>query len=300
MPELLAQTIIGLSLAVLALLLPFAAHRTYLLLLSRRPPPEMPHTWKGPLPRVTVQLPLYNEAPVARRVIDAACSLDYPARALEIQVLDDSTDETVDLVARRVAWWRARGVNVCHIRRRQRSGFKAGALAAGVRRAHGEFLLVLDSDFVPEPDLVRKLLPPFQVPRVGWCRPAGIISTKTSTGSPARKASSSTDISSSSTEDATGGASSSTSTAPRACGGASAWRTRADGRRTRSPRISTSATARRCTAGASSSSRTSGFRRSSRTRPAPSKSSSGGGHRGASRRRASCSPNCCAVPGRSP
>ncbi|MDE0357565.1 MAG: glycosyltransferase [Gammaproteobacteria bacterium] len=167
MPELLAQTIIGLSLAVLALLLPFAAHRTYLLLLSRRPPPELPRRWSGRLPPVTVQLPLYNEAPVARRVIDAACSLDYPARALEIQVLDDSTDETVDLVARRVAWWRARGVNVCHIRRRERSGFKAGALAAGVRRAQGEFLLVLDSDFVPEPDLVRKLLPPFRLPRVG-------------------------------------------------------------------------------------------------------------------------------------
>lgn len=167
MPELLAQAIVVLSLAVLALLLPFAAHRTYLLLLSRRPPPELPRRWSGPWPRVTVQLPLYNEAPVARRVIDAACSLDYPARALEIQVLDDSIDETVELVARRVAWWRARGVNVCHIRRRKRAGFKAGALAAGVRRAHGEFLLVLDSDFVPEPDLVKKLLPPFRLPRVG-------------------------------------------------------------------------------------------------------------------------------------
>ena len=167
MPELLAQTIVGLSLAVLALLLPFAAHRTYLLVLSRRRPPELPRAWAGPWPRVTVQLPLYNEAPVARRVIDAACSLDYPARVLEIQVLDDSTDDTVDLVARRVAWWRARGVNVFHIRRRRRSGFKAGALAAGVRRARGDFLLVLDSDFVPEPDLIRKLLPPFQLPRVG-------------------------------------------------------------------------------------------------------------------------------------
>ena len=166
-PDYLAHTIIGLSLAVLALLLPFAFHRTHLLLLSRRPGPALPREWTGSWPRVTVQLPLYNEAPVARRVIDAACSLDYPARALEIQVLDDSTDETVELVAHRVACWRARGVNVCHIRRRKRTGFKAGALAAGVRRAHGEFLLVLDSDFVPGPDLVKKLLPPFQLPRVG-------------------------------------------------------------------------------------------------------------------------------------
>ena len=167
MPELLAHAIIGLSLAVLALLLPFAVHRTYLLVLSGRPGPERPRRWTGPWPQVTVQLPLYNEAAVARRVIDAACALDYPARALEIQVLDDSTDETVELVARRVAWWRARGVNVGHIRRRKRAGFKAGALAAGVRRAHGEFLLVLDSDFVPEPDLIKNLLPPFQLPRVG-------------------------------------------------------------------------------------------------------------------------------------
>ena len=167
MPDSVAYAIVGLSLAVLALLLPFAFHRTHLLLLSRRPEPEHPRKWTGPWPLVTVQLPLYNEAPVAVRIIDAACSLDYPARALEIQVLDDSTDETVTLVARRVAWWRARGVNVCHIRRQKRTGFKAGALAAGVRRAHGEFLLVLDSDFVPRPDLVRKLLPPFRQPRVG-------------------------------------------------------------------------------------------------------------------------------------
>ena len=167
MPELLAQAIIVLSLGVLALLLPFAVHRAHLLVLSRRPPPGTARAWTGPWPRVTVQLPLYNEAPVARRVIDAACAFDYPPRALEIQVLDDSTDETVDLVARRVAWWRARGVNVRHIRRRGRAGFKAGALAEGVRRAHGEFLLVLDSDFVPEPDLVKKLLPPFREPRVG-------------------------------------------------------------------------------------------------------------------------------------
>ena len=167
MPEALAYAIVGLSVAVLVLLLPFAFHRTHLLLLSRRPEPELPRKWTGPWPRVTVQLPLYNEAPVAVRVMDAACSLDYPARALEIQVLDDSTDETVALVARRVAYWRARGVNVCHIRRKKRTGFKAGALAAGVRRAHGEFVLVLDSDFVPWPDLIKRLLPPFQRPRVG-------------------------------------------------------------------------------------------------------------------------------------
>ncbi len=167
MPEFLAQAVVVLSLAVLALLLPFAAHRTYLLLLSRRTPPELPSTWTGRWPRVTLQLPLYNEASVARRAIDAACSLDYPARALEIQVLDDSTDDTVELVAKRVARWRARGVDIRHIRRRERSGFKAGALAAGTRRARGDFLLVLDSDFVPEPDFVKRLLPPFRDPGVG-------------------------------------------------------------------------------------------------------------------------------------
>ncbi|MDX1394704.1 MAG: glycosyltransferase, partial [Gemmatimonadota bacterium] len=154
--------------AVLALLLPFGAHRLRLLWLrARRPPRCEVREWDGPLPRVTVQLPVYNEANVVERLIDAACSLDYPRDLLEVQVLDDSDDDTARLAAAHIALWRARGVDVSHVRRGSRSGFKAGALENGTRLACGEFMLVLDADFVPPRSLVRDLLGPFADPGVG-------------------------------------------------------------------------------------------------------------------------------------
>ena len=145
---------------VLMLLLPFGAHRLVVLWRRlRRPPIGLPEHWIGELPRVTVQLPVYNEANVVGRLIDAACSLDYPSDRLEIQLLDDSTDETTAIAAARVAAWRRRGRRIEHLRRGSRCGYKAGALAHGLRRARGDFLLVLDADFAPEPDLLRRLLP---------------------------------------------------------------------------------------------------------------------------------------------
>jgi cellulose synthase/poly-beta-1,6-N-acetylglucosamine synthase-like glycosyltransferase len=167
MPEPLAWSILLLLAAVLAILVPLAAHRTLLLILSRRAGPPVVGEWSGPLPRVTVQLPLYNEIHVAARLVDAACSLDHPPHLLEVQVLDDSNDGTSALVARRVAHWRERGIQVRHLRRPVRTGFKAGALAEGTESASGEFLLILDADFLPEPDLIRRLLPPFSDPGVG-------------------------------------------------------------------------------------------------------------------------------------
>jgi hypothetical protein len=154
---------------VLGLLLPLAFHRLHLLALARRRrPEEIRGPWpEGELPVITVQLPVYNERRVVERLLDAACSLDYPRDRLEIQLLDDSTDETRVRAARRVAHWRSRGVDVRHVRREDRRGFKAGALAEGVRRARGDFFLVLDADFVPGPDLARRLLPPFRDPGVG-------------------------------------------------------------------------------------------------------------------------------------
>ncbi|HET7456156.1 MAG TPA: glycosyltransferase [Gemmatimonadaceae bacterium] len=119
------------------------------------------------LPRVTVQLPLYNELYVAERLIDSACALDYPAHLLEIQVLDDSTDETLDLTRRVVAAWRERGVNIVHLHRADRTGYKAGALAYGCARAHGEFLAVFDADFVVPADFLRRTIPHFADPQVG-------------------------------------------------------------------------------------------------------------------------------------
>ena len=126
------------------------------------PPPSDPPAW----PLVTVQLPLYNERYVAERLLEAVGVLDYPADRLEIQVLDDSTDDTVAIVAEAARRLRARGVNVIHVRRAERAGFKAGALASGLASARGEFVAIFDADFVPPPDFLRRTVPHFADARV--------------------------------------------------------------------------------------------------------------------------------------
>ncbi len=113
------------------------------------------------LPTVTVQLPIYNELYVSERVIDAAARLDYPAGSLQIQVLDDSTDETSRIVVAAVRRARERGVDIVHVRRSDRSGFKAGALANGLRTATGELVAVFDADFVPAPDFLLRAVSHF-------------------------------------------------------------------------------------------------------------------------------------------
>jgi cellulose synthase/poly-beta-1,6-N-acetylglucosamine synthase-like glycosyltransferase len=119
-------------------------------------------------PTVTVQLPLYNELYVVGRLIDAACAMVYPKDKLEIQVLDDSTDETVDTVAALVERYREQGFDIKHIRRSSREGFKAGALKEGLRSARGEFVAIFDADFVPRPEFLLKTIPHFATdPRVG-------------------------------------------------------------------------------------------------------------------------------------
>jgi cellulose synthase/poly-beta-1,6-N-acetylglucosamine synthase-like glycosyltransferase len=110
-------------------------------------------------PTVTVQLPIYNEMYVAERLIEAAARLDYPRHLLEIQVLDDSTDSTVDLVDRAVKRLCNQGVWIMHMRRKQRTGYKAGALAEGLQQAKGEYLAIFDADFVPRPDFLIRALP---------------------------------------------------------------------------------------------------------------------------------------------
>jgi cellulose synthase/poly-beta-1,6-N-acetylglucosamine synthase-like glycosyltransferase len=121
----------------------------------------------GAYPMVTIQLPLYNEYYVIERLIDAICLMDYPKNRMEIQVLDDSTDETVDVVARRVAEYRELGYRIHHVRRDSRKGYKAGALKEGLTTATGEFIAVFDADFVPKPDFLRKTLPYFADPKIG-------------------------------------------------------------------------------------------------------------------------------------
>src|SRR4029077_5738042 len=105
---------------------------------GRRATPEPPDVSEWPL--VTVQLPLYNERYVARRLLQAAANLDYPTDRLENPVLDDSTDDPKGLVAEMVQRLQARGVDIAHMHRVERTGFKAGALAAGLEKARGEFV----------------------------------------------------------------------------------------------------------------------------------------------------------------
>jgi len=119
------------------------------------------------LPRVTVQIPLYNEPRVARRIIDAVAAFDWPTDRLEIQVLDDSTDNTRITVDQAAAVWAGQGRPITVIRRTKRSGYKAGALANGLTQARGEFIAVFDADFVPNPDFLVKTMPHFNDPGVG-------------------------------------------------------------------------------------------------------------------------------------
>jgi cellulose synthase/poly-beta-1,6-N-acetylglucosamine synthase-like glycosyltransferase len=119
------------------------------------------------LPRVTVQLPIYNEMYVVERLLHAVAALDYPPDRLEIQVLDDSTDETSEICRRLVEQYQAEGRNIVYLRRGERTGFKAGALAYGLARAHGDFIAVFDADFIPRPDCVRRMIHYFTDPQVG-------------------------------------------------------------------------------------------------------------------------------------
>ncbi len=129
--------------------------------------PMRPQSEFSDLPRVTVQLPLYNECHVAIRLLDAVAALDYPRDRLQIQVLDDSTDETTGLVAARVAELEKTGCRAIHLHRTDRSGYKAGALDHGLATADGEFILILDADFVPPPDLLHRTIHHFTDPNVG-------------------------------------------------------------------------------------------------------------------------------------
>ncbi len=118
-------------------------------------------------PDVTVQLPVYNELYVVNRAIDAICSLDYPKDKLEIQVLDDSTDETTAIIAQKVVEKSARGFDIKHIRRGNRQGYKAGALKLGLAQARGQYVAIFDADFVPRPDFLKRTLPYFTDEKVG-------------------------------------------------------------------------------------------------------------------------------------
>ena len=118
-------------------------------------------------PLVTVQLPIFNEKYTVKRLLRAVTRLDYPAECLQVQVLDDSTDDTLDLVRQLVEDYKSRGVNVELVHRVNRQGYKAGALNNGLRTATGEFIAIFDADFVPKSDWLKRTVPCFQDPQLG-------------------------------------------------------------------------------------------------------------------------------------
>ena len=136
----------------------------YLWLRRREPQPATPPAhW----PTVTVQLPIYNELHVAQRAIAAAVALDYPPELLQVQVLDDSTDETRNIARRAVERYARQGVDIHYIHRADRAGFKAGALAAGLQQARGELIAIFDADFVPPADFLYRVVPQLSSSDIG-------------------------------------------------------------------------------------------------------------------------------------
>ncbi|MFO1011310.1 MAG: glycosyltransferase [Planctomycetota bacterium] len=151
----------------LALLALYGVHRVAMLARFHWDGELAPTSSTPEAPRVTVQLPVFNERTVAARLIQAAGELDWPRDRLEIQVLDDSNDETTSIVEAEVAKLVERGLDARVLRRADRRGFKAGALDHGLVSARGEFVCIFDADFVPGPDFLRRLMPSFSDPKIG-------------------------------------------------------------------------------------------------------------------------------------
>jgi len=167
--SLFETAILGLYFLTLVILAIFGLHRYVMVYLylrhkDRRAMPAVP---PGRLPRVTVQLPLYNEMYVVDRLLQSVAEIRYPPELLEIQVLDDSTDETRGIAQAAVERYRTDGFDIHYLHRDDRTGFKAGALEAGLRVATGEYVLIFDADFVAPADILEKTLGHFADPKVG-------------------------------------------------------------------------------------------------------------------------------------
>jgi len=139
----------------------------YLLRYLKKNPKGTPPFSENDFPQVTVQLPIYNERYVVARLLKCISELDYPRDKLQIQVLDDSTDDSLAITQKMVAEYQTQGIPMVHLHRSNRSGFKAGALKEGLKNATGSFIAIFDADFLPESDWLLKTVPHFNDPKVG-------------------------------------------------------------------------------------------------------------------------------------
>jgi len=165
--HLLAKIILGIYSACLILIFYYSCIQMTLAIAyvrnrKKRKLEEIPLFDNKNAPKVTIQLPMYNEMYVAERIIETAAAFDYPRDKFQIQVLDDSTDETKDIIAAKVAELAATGLNIQHIHRIDRTGYKAGALDDAMDRVQGEFIAIFDADFVPDKDFLIRTMPYFK------------------------------------------------------------------------------------------------------------------------------------------
>ena len=153
---------------LLTILSIYGAHRLWMLLLYYRHKNEVPQPQGDAnyLPVVTVQLAVFNEMNVIERLMDYVVKMDWPKEKLEIQVLDDSTDDTVKVASAVVDRYKALGFDIQYLHRTDRTGYKAGALDAGLKASRGEFVAIFDADFIPPADFLRRTVPYFNQPRI--------------------------------------------------------------------------------------------------------------------------------------
>jgi cellulose synthase/poly-beta-1,6-N-acetylglucosamine synthase-like glycosyltransferase len=169
-PDAFAWPMLIYFVSVIAILCLYGVHRyvlvlTYLRSVRGTPMPAAPPL--DDLPAVTVQLPMFNERHVAERIIEAVAGFDYPSDRLQIQVLDDSTGDSAKIARAACDRCRAAGADIAYLHRKDRTGYKAGALAAGLAHARGEFIAIFDADFVPPADFLRRTLPHFHTADIG-------------------------------------------------------------------------------------------------------------------------------------
>ncbi len=163
--------VIALYLVALTILGIYGAHRGNLLMLylkhRKNAPKPLRHFEDEELPTITIQLPTFNEMYVVERLLEGVARIDYPKDKLHLQVLDDSTDETTQIARAKVDELCERGFDAEYVHRVDRTGYKAGALENGLKTAKGELVMVFDADFVPEPNIIRKMIDHFTDPKVG-------------------------------------------------------------------------------------------------------------------------------------